>query len=596
MATPTTTEPTLTFETIYNDLTQLMSAELTKYKAELLAAAAGMELNPALGRQEADYHIKNRVPDSELLAKRPVHELLPATHKLLTDRTLDMLYENIINKYMIINPVHMDLINKYILAPGLNHWLKYTVYSSKPVADILMPVVLELDAYVQREIARLDKIPYVEQKTQEWLAIRNNMISASVSGYYDAAECGCGMSKEYNQIKEKGGIQEGKKLSWSVGSIRHGMTFEDLSGALYNIFNKVSSKEYGILPDQVHKTIGASPDGIIIDVANRDSWLNLRKMGRMREIKNPTDRLINEKVPNYYYWQMVQQMYVCRLPLCDFIQTSFIYPNTSSPEKFIQDTLDTSSLETTVSNWTQLNRLFKPVSASGDDIYYANSTDTSLVLEKLDWGSINGLLDAAGCWMSTQLDELNGLITATVIKNWAKVSSIPMENINKTGDIKGVLWCFTKADSIGGTDFEVLFMPPEVPINSVDEIKAYYATHSPAIIKSGFSLETTYYWSCKKYLDFEVEYNQAMYDAALIRLLEKWKLVCQLRDIPDMETKLQVYYEAYPADNPLNKKVRASASSTSSLNGEDESKKAWGYTKRIKNPAKVNEYPELDLS
>ena len=577
------------FITIYNDLTAIFCDELIKLRTELVENPPVTSSNiQQLGQSETEFHIKTH-DNTEHLAKTPLHNLLPPVYKLLTDRTLDMLYDRAIERYMIINPANMSQVSAHILSVGLGQWLRYMILTSPAVCEIMMPLARDLDSYVRGEIARLDMIPYVEQKSQEWLAIRNNMISASVAGYYDASVCGCGMSKEYGVIKEKGGIQESKKLSWGVAPIRHGMTFEDLSGALYNIFNNVSSKEYGILPDQTHSVIGASPDGIITGVRDPESWLNLRKMGRMREIKNPTDRLINEKVPNYYYWQMVQQMYVCRLPMCDFIQTSFVYPNESTPSAFIQDTLDISLLPT-ITTWSGLVKLFKPAS----DEFYSNSSSTSLILDKLDWSNLvnHNLLDAD--WMSKSLEELNTYLTRLVIDNWNTVSHIPLANINRTGDIKGVLWCFTKPDGTGGTDFEVLFMSPEMPINTEDDIQAFYDAGSPTILAKGYTLESTHYWACKKYLDFEVEYNQAMYEGrmpdtpgSLSRLLDKWGLVTRLRAIPDMESKLQVYYEAYPADNPINKKPRASTASASSS-------KSWGYTKRIKKDTK--DYPELDLS
>ena len=583
------------FSVIYTDLSAIFCDELTKLRAELTGsppAPSGSSIQQ-LGQRETEFHVKAH-DNAEYLAKVPLHNLLPPVYKLLLDRTLDMLYDRAIERYMLINPANMSQVSTHILSVGLGQWLRYMILSSPGVCEIMGPIARDLDSYVRGEIARLDAIPHVEQKSQEWLAIRNNMISASVAGYYDASVCGCGMSKEYGVIKEKGGILESKKLSWGVAPIRHGMTFEDLSGALYNIFNNVSSKEYGILPDQTHKIIGASPDGIITGVRDPDSWLNLRKMGRMREIKNPTDRLINEKVPSYYYWQMVQQMYVCRLPMCDFIQTSFVYPNESTPEAFIQDTLDIS-LMPTITNWSSLAKLFKPAS----DEFYSNSSATSLILDKLDWASlVNHNLLADG-WMSKSLVEINTYITRLVIDNWNLVSHIPLANINKSGDIKGVLWCFTKKDETGGTDFEVLFMSPDIPINTVADIRAFYDAGSPAILAKGYKLESTHYWACKKYLDFEVEYNQAMYEGlapevpgSLSRLLDKWGLVTRLRAIPDMETKLQVYYEAYPADNPVNKKPRTSAGASAST----ASGKSWGYTKRIRPAGGAKDYPELDLS
>jgi hypothetical protein len=517
-----------------------------------------------MGRQEADYHIKGRNHE-DILSKVPLHNYLPATYKLLTDRTLNTIYDHVLSEEAQI---------PFITAGGY-HMIKALVYTDPSISQFLRPIAQQLAEYVQTEIARLDAIPYVEQKTQEWLRIRENMISASVAGYFDGIESGYGNSKEYSSIKEKAGLATKSKIGWGVGSIRHGMTFEDLSGALYNLFNRVLSKEYGILPDKIHSCIGASPDGIIIDVVDREDWRNLRRMGRMREIKNPTDRLINERVPSQYYWQMVQQMYVCRLPLCDFIQTSFIYPNECDPATFINDVIEINPAELT--QLDDLFRLFGP---------------ESVLLEKLDWSAIGKI------FANYSLDDpsLGCNVAKYSIEHWEELSVIPMANINRSGQIKGVLWCFTQPDSLGGTDFEVLFMPPDIAICTPDQIKQFFSCHAPAIISRGYKLETTYYWSCAKYLDYEVEYNQDLYEyekgnghGVLGRLLERWALVERLRALPAGPEREAEYYKAYPGDvKKTQKKV------STSNNGIAEQSESYPYKRRAK-PVK-SKVPELDLS
>jgi hypothetical protein len=551
-------------------------------------------LSNTIGKQEAEYHIKTH-ENSEHLSRQPLHTLLSPTYKLLTDRTLDTLYEQVFNRFIVIQPERAMTLTQNILAPGLHKWFKTMIFTAPEVNKILMPIVIDLMNHVQKEIARLDQIPYVEQKTQEWLRIRSNMISASVSGYFDAVECGCGMSKEYGQIREKSGLQPGKSIGWGSGSIRHGMTFEDLSGALYNTFNGLTSKEYGILPDAAHPCIGASPDGIVIDVADRENWQSLRKLGRMREIKNPTSRLINQRVPDTYYWQMTQQMYVCRLPLCDFIQTSFAYPNSSTPAAFIQDTLDTTPV-LNATTWQKLLSALKPIEYA-DEEYAANTMNTtdSLILDKLDWADIITNIGREILLNQVPIQDINNVITRYVVENWDKCSKIPLANINRAGDIKGILWCFTKEDSLGGTDFEVLFMDPAVPIVSTEQIASFYGTHSVSSIQRGFKLESTHYWSCKKYLDFEVEYNQGLYESPsnsiLSRLLTKWELVKSIRAEPDITSKEGLYTAFYPMYSNKGKKTAASGD-----------KKTWGYTKRIKKgnssamDTMLSDIPELDLS
>lgn len=581
-----------TLRTDYELLLTLFCDELkTEYTRLLETVDVDIDENSIMtAKTEANYHIKTH-ENVDQLSKRPLNKLLPPTYKLLTDRTLDMLYEHIFNRFIVIRPERALILSEHILSPGLHKFLKIMIFTSDEVNKIMMPIVLDLMSYVEKEVSRLDKIPYVEQKTHEWLRIRSNMISASVAGYFDAEECGCGMSKEYGQIKEKSGLQPGKSIGWGSGSIRHGMTFEDLSGALYNSFYGLTCKEYGIIPDKVHPCIGASPDGIIIDVANRDNWMSLRKLGRMREIKNPTSRLINQRVPDTYYWQMIQQMYVCRLPLCDFIQTSFSYPNNSTPEAFICDTLAISQLQN-VETWQDLIKLLNPVEHA-NDIYVQNTMSENILLEKLDWASIINNIGRDILLDKHTISELNNIITKYVINNWDIVSKIPFANVNKSGEIKGILWCFTKPDTLGGTDFEVLFMDPSVAITTTLQIKSYYDQHSRLIIENGFRLESTYYWACKKYLDFEVEYNQVLYESPksgiLNRLLSKWSLVESIRNAQDIGTKEQLYNDFYP-------NAYSDKKSETKL-GRINNKKTWGYTKRTGQMTNTSSSaPELDLS
>ena len=109
----------------------------------------------------------------------------------------------------------------------------------------LNPIVSKYVDYVNKQIQYLNKIPYIEQKTEEWFKIRKNMISASVCGYIDSKECGIGLSKETEQILTKTDLQEKKKFYWG-GPTKHGQIYEDLSGDFYDTFNGLTSKEYGI--------------------------------------------------------------------------------------------------------------------------------------------------------------------------------------------------------------------------------------------------------------------------------------------------------------------------------------------------------------
>jgi len=75
--------------------------------------------------------------------------------------------------------------------------------------------------------------------------------------------------------------------------------------------------DFGCIQHDTYHFIGASPDGINIDPRSP-------MYGRMLEIKNPVSREI-DGVPKKEYWvQMQQQMEVCDLDECDFLETKFI--------------------------------------------------------------------------------------------------------------------------------------------------------------------------------------------------------------------------------------------------------------------------------
>ena len=82
------------------------------------------------------------------------------------------------------------------------------------------------------------------------------------------------------------------------------------------------SFEYGCIPHHTHSFIGASPDGITED-------------GIMIEIKCPYSRPI-EGLPLKDYWvQMQQQMYVTKLPYCNFLET--IIKDYDNEDAFMND-------------------------------------------------------------------------------------------------------------------------------------------------------------------------------------------------------------------------------------------------------------------
>lgn len=478
------------------------------------------------------------------------------------------------------NPTPLQAAVNKLCDYDMIDWLKYCVLSHPDVEAIMKPIADKYQAFVTNEISRLDDIPHVEQKTEEWHAIRKNMVSASVAGYIDSVACGCNLSHERGKMEEKCGVKQSRPFSWGCVPLRHGQQYEDVSGHMYDTFNRLESKEYGILPDHRYNWLGASPDGIIThvkkasttvmrramrsggangnngiegnDVGDSDSYLDKAYLGRMREIKNPVSRAINDKIPSYYYWQMLQQMYVCQLPMCDFIQTMIKYPQNCKWQTYINDTMPAEVIDG-ASHWSKIQKLLSPY-----------------VLENIDWPIMNLYLTK-----DYKLTSLNPILlqnapimlAQTMIANFKEVTHIAPENINRRGQVKGVLWCFTREDDNGEVDFRVEFSNISKAANNEEAIYLQECMYVEKHMNDGgFKLSEKHYWNVEEYKVTEVEYNQGLYEGLarfchpsttpvddyhkdnciISRLRHKWDIVEELRAIDDLDLKKAKFEEYYP--------------------------------------------------
>jgi hypothetical protein len=146
------------------------------------------------------------------------------------------------------------------------------------------------------KIQILREKPQPDQRTPEWYARRNNLITAS------AASKAFGSQASVNQlVYEKcknfaaSGAASGLSgpsgpsgpLQGSVNSPLHwGQRYEPLTVMVYERRNNTTIGEFGCIQHRDHPFIGASPDGIVI---TRDH----PAYGRMLEIKNPVNREID---------------------------------------------------------------------------------------------------------------------------------------------------------------------------------------------------------------------------------------------------------------------------------------------------------------
>lgn len=165
---------------------------------------------------------------------------------------------------------------------------------------------------------QLDKIEIInnslpEQRTEKWYEMRYNLLSAS--SIWKAIDSDCNVNSIiYEKCKP---LNTEKYNSVNVNTPFHwGQKYEPVSQMYYEYKYNAIIKEYGCIPHEKHKFLGASPDGINVNPESS-------RYGRMLEIKNIVNREITG-IPKKEYWVQTQlQMECCDLDECDFLECRF---------------------------------------------------------------------------------------------------------------------------------------------------------------------------------------------------------------------------------------------------------------------------------
>jgi putative phage-type endonuclease len=149
-------------------------------------------------------------------------------------------------------------------------------------------------------VAKLIDREYAEQRSEEWLSLRGNMLTAS-----DAATAiGVNVYEKPNDlILKKCGLN---KFEGNEATV-HGNKYENVARDIYCERYGEVAHEIGLYPHPVHKWLGGSPDGIT-------------ESGKLLEIKCPLRRKITPEVPVHYMPQLQLLMEILDLEECDFIQ------------------------------------------------------------------------------------------------------------------------------------------------------------------------------------------------------------------------------------------------------------------------------------
>jgi len=178
---------------------------------------------------------------------------------------------------------------------------------------------------INEKIRILQEKPQPEQRTPEWYARRNNLITASAASKAFGSQASINQlvyEKCKNQPSSQGQGQHASSsppapLQGTVNSPLHwGQRYEPLTVMVYEHRKHTKLGEFGCIQHDTYPFIGASPDGINIEPTSPI-------YGRMVEIKNIVNREITGRPKEEYWIQTQIQMEVCDLDECDFVETRF---------------------------------------------------------------------------------------------------------------------------------------------------------------------------------------------------------------------------------------------------------------------------------
>jgi putative phage-type endonuclease len=155
-------------------------------------------------------------------------------------------------------------------------------------------------SHLEARARELISATYAEQRSQEWLDLREQMITASDV----ASAIGENRYESVDAFIKKKVL----RTKWAGNAATaHGTALEPMVRDMYDQKTGRKSHEIGLVQHREYPWLGASPDGVTED-------------GLLIEIKCPLTRKIEKKVPSYYLPQVQLQLEITDLEECDFVQ------------------------------------------------------------------------------------------------------------------------------------------------------------------------------------------------------------------------------------------------------------------------------------
>jgi putative phage-type endonuclease len=301
-----------------------------------------------------------------------------------------------------------------------------------------------------RQIALLQSIPQPEQRTPEWYAFRNGLITASNLWKVFGSQAQIN-SLIYEKCKPAEPVSGETRTTNTNSPMHWGVKYEPVTVMIYETMFQTKVGEFGCIQHPTYSCIGASPDGINIDPISS-------RYGRMLEIKNIVNREITG-VPKEEYWIQTQiQMETCNLDKCDFVETRIqehsneedFYADATSEYKgvvlhFIKRDAETSDPvyrymplsipinKTSIRDWTDATRqsareqglvLFTTI------YWYLNEFSCVLIERNRKWFAA-GVSQIQDVWNTILLERENGYEHRAAKKRIPKI-------VVQTNDISGV--------------------------------------------------------------------------------------------------------------------------------------------------------------
>jgi len=153
-----------------------------------------------------------------------------------------------------------------------------------------------------------------DQRSSAWHAKRGTMITASeVYKIFGSDEA----RKEV--MLKKLETPDATPAYNPIPALMWGTRFEPVAKKIYEERTKCNIIDVSCAQHPVYSFLGASPDGLIVPVDDRDS----RRYGRLVEFKCPMSRLEKPEIPVAYIHQMQMQMECTGIDECEYVEFRF---------------------------------------------------------------------------------------------------------------------------------------------------------------------------------------------------------------------------------------------------------------------------------